>query len=154
MNDQTWRGDGTDNLFTLPRGEIYEYAVNANAHPLHVHVNPMQVVKDNDEWNQPGDWLDVIFSSGAYRQHLSDHAGTVIVHCHWLSHEDLGCMSQFTISEASLVIGAGTKGIVVLVGIIVCGLCFLGCVFRALQRHCSYCRGSAARPDTTRRGVQ
>ena len=43
--------------------------------------------------------MDVVMSDGTYRQHLADHAGTVIVHCHWLSHEDLGCMNQFTIEE-------------------------------------------------------
>ena len=95
-----------DILFTAPGRtlgamQVYEstyeeFTVTAAAHPIHIHVNPMQVQTDNDEWNVPGDWMDVIFSNGVYRQHLADHAGTVIVHCHWLSHEDLGCMSQFT----------------------------------------------------------
>ena len=60
-------------------------------------MNPLQVLADNDAWNQPGDWMDVVLSQGVYRQHLADHAGTVIVHCHWLSHEELGCMTQFSI---------------------------------------------------------
>ena len=45
--------------------------------------------------------MDVVLSNGVYRQHLADHAGTVIIHCHWLSHEDLGCMSQFTIGTCA-----------------------------------------------------
>ena len=43
----------------------------------------------------------VVLSNGVYRQHLADHAGTVIVHCHWLSHEDLGCMGQFMIESCA-----------------------------------------------------
>lgn len=74
------------------------FVVNCR-HPVHIHVNPIQVQEDQDDWNQPGDWMDVVMSDGIYRQHLADHAGTVIVHCHWLSHEDLGCMNQFTIEE-------------------------------------------------------
>ena len=97
INGQAWAGDGSDHLFTVYESTYEEYVVEADNHPMHIHVNPVQVQSDDDPWNQPGDWMDVIMSSGVYRQHLADHAGTVIIHCHWLSHEDLGCMSQFTI---------------------------------------------------------
>jgi hypothetical protein len=42
----------------------------------------VQVQQDSDPWNQPGDWMDVVLSDGVYRQHLADHAGTVLVHGH------------------------------------------------------------------------
>lgn len=99
MNGFTWEGDGSDSLWTVYPDTYEEFVINAARHPVHIHVNPMQVQTDQDAWNQPGDWMDVILSSGTYRQHLADHAGTVIVHCHWLTHEDLGCMSQFSIAD-------------------------------------------------------
>ena len=42
--------------------------------------------------------MDVVTSTGVYRQHLANYTGKAIVHCHWSSHEDLGCMSQLTIT--------------------------------------------------------
>lgn len=101
INDEVWAGDGSDHLFTVYESTYEEYTVEAANHPMHIHVNPVQVQSDDDPWNAPGDWMDVVMSNGVYRQHLADHAGTVIVHCHWLSHEDLGCMSQFTIEACA-----------------------------------------------------
>lgn len=101
LNGFTWEGDGSDSLWTTYAGTYEEYNINAARHPVHIHVNPIQVIDDQDAWNQPGDWMDVVLSQGTYRQHLADHAGTVIVHCHWLTHEDLGCMSQFTIESCA-----------------------------------------------------
>lgn len=57
-------------------------------------VNPMQVQRDNDPWNQPGDWMDVVLSTGTYRQRFLHYNGTVMVHCHWLTHEDMGCIGR------------------------------------------------------------
>ena len=48
-------GDGTDNIFTVYESTYEEFTVTAAAHPIHIHVNPLQVVTDNDPWNQPGD---------------------------------------------------------------------------------------------------
>jgi hypothetical protein len=98
INGQVWAGDGSDHLFTVYKSTYEEYTVEADDHPLHIHVNPLQVMSDDDPWNQPGDWMDVVLSNGVYRQHLADYTGSAIIHCHWFSHEDLGCMSQFTIA--------------------------------------------------------
>jgi FtsP/CotA-like multicopper oxidase with cupredoxin domain len=111
VNDAPWAGDGTDHLFTVYESTREEYTISAANHPIHIHVNPIQVIRDDDDWNQPGDWMDVVMSNGVYRQHLADHTGVVIVHCHWLSHEDLGCMSQFTIDScATDDVAAGVLG--------------------------------------------
>jgi hypothetical protein len=62
----------------------------------------MQVQRNNDPWNQPGDWMDVVLASGRFRQRFLHYTGTVIVHCHWLTHEDHGCIGEFTIKDCPL----------------------------------------------------
>ena len=99
INYKVWRGDRRDNLFNVYAFTAEEYDVQADFHPLHVHVNPMQVQRDTllDPWYQPGDWQDVVLSTGIYRQRFLHYEGVVMVHCHWLTHEDHGCISQFRI---------------------------------------------------------
>ena len=41
MNGQRWAE--ASNLFTVYASTVEEYSVAAAAHPLHVHVSPMQV---------------------------------------------------------------------------------------------------------------
>ena len=43
--------------------------------------------------------MDVVLASGRFRQRFLQYTGTVIVHCHWLTHEDHGCIGQFTIKD-------------------------------------------------------
>ena len=99
INYKVWRGDRRDNLFNVYAFTAEEYDVFAVYHPLHVHVNPMQVQRDTygDPWYRPGDWQDVVLSTGVYRQRFLHYEGVVMVHCHWLTHEDHGCISQFSI---------------------------------------------------------
>ena len=54
VNGNEWVGDGSDNLFTVYESTYEEFTVQAAAHPIHIHVNPLQVQTDNDDWNQPG----------------------------------------------------------------------------------------------------
>merc|ERR1711920_866829 len=80
-------------------GSTHRWNVNAGAHPLHVHINHIQlktVTNDpfEDGWQQPGDWLDTFLGSGNVHFHADTFTGDVVAHCHLLIHEDQGCMAR------------------------------------------------------------
>eukprot|EP00941_MAST-03F_sp_MAST-3F-sp1_P002348 g2348.t1 len=84
-------------------GTVVEFDIDSMYHPLHLHVNPLQVMVVTEEseadWWREGDWVDVIHAVGTFRWHAADHASPIVAHCHWLLHEDEGCMSSFTVEE-------------------------------------------------------
>ena len=87
-------------LVYLSLEKVHEWSINANAHPLHVHINPFQVVETGGagaggiaDWHQVGDWYDVFLGSGTVRFRTDKFAGKVVMHCHLLEHEDEGCMA-------------------------------------------------------------
>ncbi len=55
-------------------------------HPLHLHVNPMQVISRNGR-----------SESVRVRTQFSDFAGKSMYHCHILDHEELGMMGNILI---------------------------------------------------------
>jgi len=84
----------------------------SNNHPFHMHVNSFQLgtVTDNTGDAHPffvlGDWHDVNYQpAGITIQeiywHAADFAGKVVTHCHFLDHEDQGCMAFFEIVGAN-----------------------------------------------------
>lgn len=84
----------------------------SNTHPFHVHVNSFQLgaVTDTTSDANPyfvlGDWHDVNYQPpGVTIQtiywHAADFAGKVVTHCHFLDHEDQGCMAFFEIVGAN-----------------------------------------------------
>ncbi|MBI2433862.1 MAG: multicopper oxidase domain-containing protein, partial [Candidatus Hydrogenedentes bacterium] len=66
------------------------------AHPIHLHSTPFQVVQVNGVDLLTPRWADTVdvARSGTVklRVRLSDFAGIRPVHCHILTHEDLGMM--------------------------------------------------------------
>jgi FtsP/CotA-like multicopper oxidase with cupredoxin domain len=80
-------------------GTVVELSVSSTYHPMHFHVNPLQVVEETEDgdWWRSGDWADVVHGVGTYRWHAADHASRIVVHCHFLLHEDEGCMSSFMV---------------------------------------------------------
>merc|ERR1712117_869009 len=84
-------------------GETHQWSVVADAHPLHVHVNHYQLASiasdPFDGWFQAGDYLDTFMGSGDIRFLADTFTGDVIAHCHFLEHEDEGCMARFVIVE-------------------------------------------------------
>jgi FtsP/CotA-like multicopper oxidase with cupredoxin domain len=76
-------------------------------HTLHIHVNHFQFyshVSDNgnDEYSQffgqKGDWRDTVPALPgklSIRYNLNKFEGEVIMHCHFLMHEDMGMMASF-----------------------------------------------------------
>eukprot|EP00656_Telonema_subtile_P050367 TRINITY_DN6501_c0_g2_i1.p1 TRINITY_DN6501_c0_g2~~TRINITY_DN6501_c0_g2_i1.p1 ORF type:complete len:562 (+),score=67.34 TRINITY_DN6501_c0_g2_i1:125-1810(+) len=101
----------------LQLGAVYEWtAVGVEGHPLHVHVNPMQVVamstvnastQCDQEYGYTciGDFVDTLqvpqptgHAQAKVRFSTTDFVGPQVLHCHYLVHEDLGCLSYHNIS--------------------------------------------------------
>jgi FtsP/CotA-like multicopper oxidase with cupredoxin domain len=101
---------------TMVLGDAEEWmltnATTRIAHPFHIHVNPFQVVEIYDPNSSPpfqpaGNyiWHDVIAIPPAkitdgrvergyvrIRHRFVDFAGSFVLHCHMLAHEDRGMM--------------------------------------------------------------
>ena len=83
-------------------------------HPMHFHVNHFQIISltgDNGEdltttapfnlWGEVGDWRDTIPNWGGalrIRHALDEHGGNIMVHCHYLLHEDQGMMDRYWVA--------------------------------------------------------
>ena len=70
-------------------------------HPIHVHVNPMQVTHINGEALSHKHWQDTIAVPAAgtatVRMRFTEFDGRFVMHCHILPHEDLGMMLNVNI---------------------------------------------------------
>lgn len=108
--------------FTLPLGATEEWHVTSlvTDHPLHLHVNPFQVVKlldrDGHEVSDPaspgydpdyagvlGEWKDtVLVKEGhrvAFRTRYERFTGDFVTHCHIMFHGDRGMMANLRIVD-------------------------------------------------------
>lgn len=70
-------------------------------HPLHIHVNPFQVIDVNGVPDPRKPWLDTVpvpaAGSVRFRTRFTDFAGRYVMHCHILPHEDTGMMINVNI---------------------------------------------------------
>ncbi len=89
--------DRVDQDVTL--GDVEEWTlVNTSPmdHPFHLHVWPMQVLREGDQTHPEPTWRDVVTipaqGSTVVRIPFGRHAGRTVYHCHILDHEDLGMM--------------------------------------------------------------
>ncbi|MGB0661437.1 MAG: multicopper oxidase family protein [Mangrovicoccus sp.] len=71
-------------------------------HPIHVHVNPMQVTHINGEALDYKHWQDTIAVPAAgtvtFRMRFTEFDGRFVMHCHILPHEDLGMMLNVNVT--------------------------------------------------------
>jgi len=92
-------------LATLLPDEVYEMTVGFGPHPFHHHINPYQIttIQDNGFTAQVGEWRDVVSlcSGGPVRMRTRDFVGKVVMHCHFLPHEDRGLMGYYNISNGT-----------------------------------------------------
>ena len=98
INDAQW--DGSSSLGSVETGSIQEWTVDGNdRHPFHLHVNSYQLkgVTDSSNYFMAGDWHDVTYppdavSINSYLFAVDAFVTKSVIHCHFLPHEDLGCM--------------------------------------------------------------
>jgi len=106
----------TQNPYELPIGQVSEWRLARLAsHPLHVHVNPFQLfelpegrnLQENTTnaggWFEAGDFFDTLLLPQhkftvadpprmPVRFNAGPYAGSSVTHCHFINHEDSGCM--------------------------------------------------------------
>ena len=80
-------------------GAIEEWTIRNDGpmdHPFHLHVWPMQLIRDNGESVETSSWLDVVNVPArgevTVRIAFDDYGGRTVYHCHILDHEDRGMM--------------------------------------------------------------
>jgi FtsP/CotA-like multicopper oxidase with cupredoxin domain len=91
----------------MPVGSVQAWQISGNdKHPFHIHINSFQLgsdVVDASGYFQTGDWHDVFYrptdvtASKIYFP-VDQHTGKAVLHCHFLEHEDKGCMAYLDIT--------------------------------------------------------
>jgi FtsP/CotA-like multicopper oxidase with cupredoxin domain len=83
---------------TSERGTVEEWTITSNSpmlHPIHLHSWPFQVK------GQAG-WTDIVSvpagGTQVIRVAFDDFAGTTVLHCHILDHEDTGMMAVIKVA--------------------------------------------------------
>ncbi len=84
------------------------FSMNNIRHPFHIHVNPIYVVAVNGKKLLEPYWADTVAlphggsvtqpTSITFRTRFLHYTGPYVMHCHMLSHEDLGMMQGVTVS--------------------------------------------------------
>jgi FtsP/CotA-like multicopper oxidase with cupredoxin domain len=67
-------------------------------HPFHIHVNPFQVTHVDGQPVDAPSYEDTVLvrqngGSVTFRTRFEDFVGTVVFHCHFVTHSDLGMMA-------------------------------------------------------------
>ncbi|GAB1510442.1 multicopper oxidase family protein [Actinophytocola sp. KF-1] len=103
VNDAPFDPARIDADVTLGEVEVWRVVSDLH-HPVHVHLDPCQVVARDGDPPEPADggWKDTVdvrpneYVDLAVR--FTDHAGRYMLHCHNLEHEDMAMMSTFRTS--------------------------------------------------------
>jgi FtsP/CotA-like multicopper oxidase with cupredoxin domain len=112
-------------LLSLPLNSVNTWRTSGvQGHPLHMHVNPMQILSIeravpvrlstgvmadcDDEFGVlcVGDWVDTLMlprgdgdtAHAVVRWTAKDFVGNIVLHCHYLQHEDQGCLTYVDIT--------------------------------------------------------
>lgn len=98
--------------FTGAVNEWTLYGLGSAFHPLHVHVNHMQIISSasafadgSDLYFRRGQWRDTIppvADALTFRFIAADFEGETVLHCHFQRHEDLGMMDSFLVVNKSI----------------------------------------------------
>eukprot|EP01063_Lacrimia_lanifica_P034286 TRINITY_DN630_c0_g1_i1.p1 TRINITY_DN630_c0_g1~~TRINITY_DN630_c0_g1_i1.p1 ORF type:complete len:847 (+),score=293.94 TRINITY_DN630_c0_g1_i1:62-2542(+) len=108
--------DGVVAHGAMPLGSVQKWRLDgARGHPFHIHVNSFQLgpdTADTSGYFQPGDWHDVFFmpdgvSATEIYFSVDRFRTKSILHCHFLDHEDRGCMGFIDITGG----GDGSTGL-------------------------------------------
>ena len=96
INGRTFDANRIDTSERLGTVEDWDYINQTGMdHPMHLHVNPFQVIGPNGKPELA--WRDMVNvpASGRvrFRVQFGDFAGKTVQHCHILDHEDMGMMA-------------------------------------------------------------
>ena len=119
VNGQTYDHNRLDQLLPLGKAEEWRAAsLNIN-HPLHIHVNPFQIISikdsrgrdmtdpkseafDPDYAGLKGEWKDTVMIKDsarvAFRTRYERFTGDFVIHCHIMFHGDHGMMQNLRIA--------------------------------------------------------
>lgn len=125
-NDALFRVNGRDYdhrridaVLPLGKAEEWRAAALVEDHPLHIHVNPFQIVSitdasgadltdpkspafDPDYAGLKGEWKDTVFVKEnariAFRTRYERFTGDFLIHCHIMYHGDHGMMQNLRIA--------------------------------------------------------
>jgi FtsP/CotA-like multicopper oxidase with cupredoxin domain len=96
INGRTFDPNVVHPDFRLRRGTTEEWVLrntSGGPHPFHIHVNAFQMVNADGTL---GDWRDTVVipprSELRMRTRIERFPGRFVLHCHILTHEDLGMM--------------------------------------------------------------
>lgn len=102
INGQSYNPDTWDLDPKLNTAEEWTFVnTTAHPHPMHIHINPFQVVAINGEPVADRPWYDthIVPAAGTLtiRSRFEDFDGDCVTHCHILPHEDAGMMMNVRI---------------------------------------------------------
>ena len=119
VNGQQYDHDRIDHVLPLGKAEQWHTTSLLGSHPLHMHVNPFQIVSiidlkgqdvtdpaspafDPDYAGIKGEWKDTIFvkenQKVAFRTRYERFTGDFVAHCHIMFHGDNGMMQNLRIA--------------------------------------------------------
>lgn len=98
INGQRFDPDVAQAEVPLGRTEIWRFVTDVH-HPVHVHLDPFQVLRRGGRDPGPGDggWKDTVDLRPAevvdVAVRFTRYAGAFVLHCHNLEHEDMAMMA-------------------------------------------------------------
>ena len=119
VNGQPYEHDRIDHVLPLGKAEEWHTTSLLGAHPLHLHVNPFQIISildlkgrdvtdpknpafDSDFAGLKGEWKDTVFVKEnykvAFRTRYERFTGDFVTHCHIMFHGDNGMMQNLRIA--------------------------------------------------------
>jgi FtsP/CotA-like multicopper oxidase with cupredoxin domain len=120
VNGQVYDDNRIDAVLPLGKAEEWHATALIEDHPLHIHVNPFQVVAiedpegrdatdpkspafDPDYAGLKGEWMDTVLVKKdmrvACRTRYERFTGDFVTHCHIMYHGDHGMMQNLRIAE-------------------------------------------------------
>ncbi|MCL6728981.1 multicopper oxidase family protein [Sphingomonas hankyongi] len=119
VNGRTYDHDRIDAVLPLGKAEEWRATSLIDDHPLHIHVNPFQIISiqdaegrdvtdpksavfDPDYAGLKGQWKDTVFVKEnvriAFRTRYERFTGDFVTHCHIMYHGDHGMMQNLRIA--------------------------------------------------------
>jgi L-ascorbate oxidase len=120
MNGQTYDHHRIDAVLPLGKAEEWQLMSINEGHPLHIHVNPFEIIAirdhegrdltdpakpeyDPDYGGLIGQWKDTVFVKKnvriTFRTRYERFTGDFVIHCHILFHGDHGMMQNLRIAQ-------------------------------------------------------